>query len=92
MIVDVALHPLRFVREHRFTVAHASALADDTLAPDERRRAEAHAHLCPVCRRLVAELRETIAALGRLRREDHVDDAGVADGVIRRLRVERRRR
>jgi Putative zinc-finger len=43
-----------------------SAYLDDALAPDERRRVQAHLESCPECRRELASLRETVALLQRV--------------------------
>lgn len=61
-------HPLRHWRDHRFTIANASAFVDGELDPDARRRVHAHTNTCPKCRELLASLRQTLVGLGRLRR------------------------
>lgn len=77
------LHRRRFMREHRWTHIHLSDYIDRELAPEERRRLEEHASVCPQCRRVLATLRRTVEGLMGLRDEPH---AGIADGVIQRLR------
>lgn len=78
-------HPLRFFRDHRFTMSHASDYLDGELDPPQARRVHEHAGMCPQCRRLLETLRETISGLGLLR--DRAADS-VADDVIARLRSE----
>jgi anti-sigma factor RsiW len=75
----------RFMREHHWTHAHLSDYLDGELADNDRRRAEAHVGLCPECRRVLAGLRTTVAALMDLRTSPDTDVAG---GVIARLRSE----
>jgi anti-sigma factor RsiW len=73
----------RFMREHRWTHAHLSAYLDGELITTDRERVDAHVGLCPECRRILARLRRTIAALMDMRSDADTD---VADGVIARLR------
>lgn len=61
-------HPIRHWRDHRFTIANASAYLDGELAAAEHRRVQAHTHVCPKCRELLASLRQTLIGLGGLRR------------------------
>jgi anti-sigma factor RsiW len=75
----------RYMREHRWTHAHLSEYLDGDLPGEGIERLEAHASICPHCRRVLATLRRTIEGLGRLRAEP---EPGVADGVIGRLRDE----
>ena len=83
----MARHPLRFVRDHRFTRSHASDFLDGDLDAQEQRRVSEHAGMCPPCRHLLASLRATISSLGRLR--DAEPGAGEVSGsVIARLRDE----
>ncbi len=80
-------HPLRFHRDHRFTMEHASEYLDGELPEPDCRRVVEHTGMCPRCRHLVESLRRTIAGLAGLR--DHGDAGGdVAAGVIARLRGE----
>jgi hypothetical protein len=78
-------HRRRFMREHHWTHAHLSDYLDGELAGDERARVETHVGLCPECRRVLAGLRKTLAALMELRTDGGVDVAG---GIIARLRSE----
>jgi anti-sigma factor RsiW len=78
-------HPIRFMRDHRFTMSHASEYLDGELDERGRRRVEGHTGICPACRRLVESLRRTVDALRGLRGEP---EATVADAVIERLRTE----
>lgn len=78
-------HPVRFVRDHRFTRSHASDLLDGDLDQPGRRRVEEHAGMCPKCRHLLESLRRTIGELRSLREPAAGD---VASGVIARLRDE----
>ena len=73
----------RFIRDHRFTGAHASDYLDEELGPAERRRVERHTSVCPKCRQALEALRRTLTALRELRSERRDD---VAAGVIHRLR------
>ncbi len=61
-------HPIGHRRDHRFTIANASAYLDGELAATERQRVHAHTHTCPRCRELLASLRRTLIGLGGLRR------------------------
>lgn len=77
-------HPVRHWRDHRFTVANASAYLDGELDPAAHRRVDAHAHGCPKCRELLASLRRTLTGLARLRRPA---SESVVAGVLARLRA-----
>lgn len=61
-------HPARHWRDHRFTIANASAYLDGELAAAAHRRVHAHTRTCPKCRELLASLRRTLIGLGGLRR------------------------
>jgi len=74
----------RYMREHHWTNAHLSEYLDGELRLDDVARVEAHAGICPHCTRVLATLRRTLRSLRALRGEP----AGVADGVIVRLREE----
>ena len=78
-------HPMRFMRDHRFTRSHASEYLDGELDERGRRRVEVHTGICPPCRRLVESLRHTVAALRSMRGDP---DGALADAVIERLRNE----
>lgn len=52
---------------------------DDALDPETRRRVEAHLELCPPCVTYVEQVRETVAALGR------VPDDALPDGAVSEL-------
>jgi predicted anti-sigma-YlaC factor YlaD len=83
-------HPLRFPRDHRFTLEHASDYLDGELDEAGRARVEQHARFCPKCHELLASLRRTLNALRELRStDDAAGETGIADGVIARLRDER---
>jgi anti-sigma factor RsiW len=71
------------MREHRWTHAHLSEYLDQELGAEERARVEAHVSICPHCTRVLATLRRTLAGLRVLHAQPQ---AGVADGVIERLR------
>ena len=71
--------------EHRWTHAHLSAYVDHELESNEVARVEAHVGICPHCRRVLATLRRTLDGLRALREEA---EAGIAEGVIERLRHE----
>ena len=58
---------LRFRLDHAFTQRRANAVVDGELSAGAQRRAERHASVCPVCRRLLDTLRATVGALGGLR-------------------------
>jgi anti-sigma factor RsiW len=75
----------RFMREHHWTHAHLSEYLDGDLGQRDRARVEKHVGLCPECRRALAGLRRTLAALMGLREDAPTD---VAAGVIARLRGE----
>jgi anti-sigma factor RsiW len=79
-------HPIRFMRDHRFTGSRASAYLDGELDAAGRRRVERHARVCPQCHQLIESLRQTIAGLMGLRSEPGGE---IADGVIARLQHER---
>ena len=76
---------LGFLLDHRFSVAHVSEYLDGELGPADRDRIERHAVDCPKCHELIAKLRRTLAALGRLGGRQR---PGLADSVIERLRRE----
>lgn len=80
-------HPVQFMTDHRFTRAHASDFLDGDLDADGRTRVERHAHWCPKCAELINTLRRTMSALRELG-TSRPDTAGVADGVLARLRSE----
>lgn len=83
-------HPLRFPRDHRFTMEQASAYLDGELDPAGRERVEHHAHRCPKCHELLRSLRRTVRALRGLDGgPGPEDEARIADAVIARLRDER---
>jgi anti-sigma factor RsiW len=75
----------RYMREHRWTHGHLSEYVDRELRPDEAARVEAHVGICPHCRRVLATLRRTLDGLRSLRADP---EAGLAEGVIERLRHE----
>lgn len=75
----------RFMREHRWTDARLSAYLDRELSEHERHRLEAHAGICPECKRMLATLRRTLEGLRGLSR-DSSPPADLADSVIERLR------
>lgn len=79
------LRSLRFHREHRWTASHLSEYIDSELGAAERERIEAHVGACPQCHRLLATLRRTVDGLRGLRPGARTD-AGIAEGVIERLR------
>ena len=83
---DMLFHPLRFMRDHRFTQSHASDYLDAELERSEHDRIEHHAGVCPKCRQLLESLKRTIAELSRLRGVE--PDGDVAADVIARLRSE----
>jgi hypothetical protein len=80
-----ALRMMRFHREHRWTHEHLSEYIDGELGARGRARVERHVGMCPECRRVLATLRQTLAALMGLR-EDQPGD--IIDSVIGRLRIE----
>ena len=83
-------HPLRFPRDHRFALAHASEYLDGDLDDSARARIEQHLRFCPKCYELLVSLRRTITALGDLRRaRDEAADEDITSLVIERLRAER---
>lgn len=83
---QMLLHPLRFMREHRFTQSQLSDYLDGELYPRGRHRIEHHAGLCPKCRHLLQSLKLTLIELTRLRASE--PDADLAGAVIARLRHE----
>jgi anti-sigma factor RsiW len=48
---------------------------EDTMDPRERQRFEAHLEECPYCVNYLAQMRETIAALGELTEDSISSDA-----------------
>ncbi len=86
MMRSMLRHPVRFWRDHRLAVAHASDYIDDDLDPADRERIAAHAEICPPCNRLLASLRRTVTGLRSLGGERDGTPGGVADSVIARLR------
>jgi anti-sigma factor RsiW len=79
------LSSVRFKREHRWTHAHLSDYLDGQLGPEERKRVEAHARICPHCSRILATLRRMLEGLHMLEARP---ETGISDGVIERLRQE----
>ncbi len=79
-------HPIRFMRDHRFTGSRASAYLDGEVDAAGRRRVERHTRVCPQCYQLIESLRQTIAGLMGLRSDPGGE---IADGVIARLHHER---
>lgn len=77
-------HPIRHWRDHRFTIANASAYLDGELVAAEQRRVQAHSHVCPRCRELLVSLRRTLIGLGGLRR---AAPENVVPGVLETLRA-----
>ncbi len=84
-MIGRALAKRRFMRDHRWAHARLWEYLDGALSGPERLRVEEHVHGCRECRRVLAALRRTIAALTLLR---VVPDRSVAPGVIERLRHE----
>jgi anti-sigma factor RsiW len=75
----------RMTREHRWTAGHIHDYLDDDLAPDERGRVERHVGVCPECRRALVGLQRVLQGLMALRSPA---PAGLAPGIVRRLRSE----
>ena len=50
----------------REVVEAITAYLDDALPDEDRRRFDAHVADCPACEEYLAQMRETIACLGRL--------------------------
>jgi anti-sigma factor RsiW len=86
-VIRALLAKRRFTRDHRWTQAHLSDYVDDDLHDAERDRLEHHVHRCPQCRRMLETLRRTLKELSELR---VAPGAGIAPGVIDRLRRETR--
>ena len=78
-------HPTRFMRDLRFTRAHASEYLDGELDDPARRRIDRHTGVCPPCRDFVESLRRLVEGLTGLRAQPGGD---VSESVIRRLRDE----
>jgi predicted anti-sigma-YlaC factor YlaD len=85
MMQAMLRHPVRFMRDHRYTRAHASDYLDGDLDARGRRRVDEHTGMCPSCRHLIESLRRTVEGLMGLRTDP---DGHVAEDVIRRLRDE----
>ncbi len=81
-------HPIRFGRDHRFTVRHASGYLDGELEADAARRVRDHTHLCPKCREMLDSLRRTISSLAGLRGSRR---ASVVPDVLDALRSDEHR-
>jgi anti-sigma factor RsiW len=76
----------RFRRDHRWAPGRMSDYLDGELAPAQRARMEHHLGECAGCRRLLAGLRQTVAALHRLAApDDVVDTLAIAKSVRSRL-------
>ncbi len=78
---------LRMKLDHRWSRRRAFAYLDGELTPRRRRRLEAHAAICPECGPMLRSLKLTLFELRALRRRPHSE---VAEGVVERLRAERR--
>ncbi|HTT28028.1 MAG TPA: zf-HC2 domain-containing protein [Solirubrobacteraceae bacterium] len=76
----------RFRRDHRWAPGRMSDYLDGELAPAQRARMEHHLGECAGCRRLLAGLRQTVAALHRLAApDDAVDTLAIVTSVRSRL-------
>ena len=73
------------MREHRWTDARLSPYIDREMSESERLRVEAHASICPQCRRMLATLRRMLEGLRDLSRGSS-PPSDLADSVIERLR------
>jgi anti-sigma factor RsiW len=72
----------RFMRDHRWTVAHASPYIDRELDSGGRARIERHSEVCPECHRLLATLGRTVRALRRLGIDEAPPAAPAAPGPV----------
>jgi len=90
-VLQLLRHPLRFLRDHRFTREHASDYLDGDLDAAGRERVERHARLCPKCREVLDSLARTVAALRELGSTPARAPGSVsaAPGIIARLRADR---
>ena len=80
------LHRIGFRLDHRWAPEHMSDYLDGELPPHALGRIERHLRECAECRRLLAGLRQTIAALDRLSAPiGGVDPAVFAASVRTRL-------
>jgi anti-sigma factor RsiW len=80
------LYRARFVLDHRWAPARASAYLDGDLAAASVTRMERHLGDCPQCHRLLTELRRVVEGLGRLPAPAGTRDAiGFAASVRRRV-------
>lgn len=77
-----------FLREHRWARMRVSDYIDGEVSGAHAQRVEEHVSRCPRCRRLLAALERTVAALRQLDRPPLVG-GDVAERVIVRLRAER---
>ena len=75
----------RTMREHRWTAGHMHDYLDDDLAPDERGRVEQHVGVCPECRLALLSLQRMLRGLMSLH---SAAPAGLAPGIVKRLRTE----
>ena len=76
----------RFERDHRWAPDQMSALIDGDLGTDARERLMRHLRECDECRRLLAGLRETVAALvGMGRPTAEIEAVQIAAAVRARL-------
>ncbi len=82
-------HPIRFGRDHRFAMVHASGYLDGELESDAARRVRDHAHICPKCHEMLDSLRRTIGGLRGLRGSSR---ASVVPDVLDALRSDDERR
>lgn len=78
------LHPIRFRRDHRFVMAHASAMVDGELSAADAERIALHTLGCPRCHEMLESLRAVVRGLGALRRPPVARPVG--DGVLDALR------
>jgi anti-sigma factor RsiW len=77
---------LRQKRDHRWAQRLMSDYVDGVLSPRQRRRLDAHAHLCPECGPLTRALTVLVWELREL--GSRPPGRSVAPGVIERLRRE----
>lgn len=79
----------RFRRDHRWARERMSEFLDGELAAARITRMEQHLGECEECRRLLAGLHQTVAALHRLSTPGGLDPAQLAGSIVSQLASQR---
>lgn len=83
MLRHMLRHPIRFPRDHHFTMVHAFDYLDGEVDGPALRRIDDHTGLCRTCREALRLLRGTLEGLRGLR---SAPDPAIVPGVLDVLR------